>query len=93
MIYTVTLNPAIDRELKVGEIQFDSVLRASARQVDFGGKGFNVSRLLLGFDTPMPQVKRSLGLIYAVNPFGADHQSSEHDPSYEDYPDRMERLV
>jgi aldehyde:ferredoxin oxidoreductase len=30
----------------------------------------------------MPQVKPSLGLIYAVNPFGADHQSSEHDPSY-----------
>ena len=24
----------------------------------------------------MPQVKRSLALIYAVNPFGADHQSS-----------------
>jgi len=32
----------------------------------------------------MPQAKRSLGLIYAVNPFGADHQSSEHDPYYED---------
>lgn len=31
----------------------------------------------------MPQVKRSMGLIYAVNPFGADHQSSEHDPMYE----------
>ncbi len=31
----------------------------------------------------MPQVKRSLALIYAVNPFGADHQSHEHDPSYE----------
>jgi aldehyde:ferredoxin oxidoreductase len=30
----------------------------------------------------MPQVKRSLALIYAVNPFGADHQSSEHDPAY-----------
>jgi aldehyde:ferredoxin oxidoreductase len=30
----------------------------------------------------MPHVKRSLGLIYAVNPFGADHQSSEHDPLY-----------
>ena len=27
----------------------------------------------------MHQHKRSLGLIYAVNPFGADHQSSEHD--------------
>jgi aldehyde:ferredoxin oxidoreductase len=40
----------------------------------------------------MPQVKRSLALIYAVNPFGADHQSSEHDPSYKDYPDRMAEL-
>jgi aldehyde:ferredoxin oxidoreductase len=31
----------------------------------------------------MPQVKRGLGVIYAVNPFGADHQSVEHDPAYE----------
>lgn len=31
----------------------------------------------------MPQAKRSLALIYAVNPFGADHQSSEHDWMYE----------
>jgi aldehyde:ferredoxin oxidoreductase len=31
-----------------------------------------------------PQAKRSLGLVYAVNPFGADHQSSEHDPMYEE---------
>ena len=32
----------------------------------------------------MPQAKRSLSVIYAVNPFGADHQSSEHDPYYEE---------
>jgi aldehyde:ferredoxin oxidoreductase len=32
----------------------------------------------------MPQAKKSLAVIYAVNPFGADHQSSEHDPMYED---------
>ena len=32
----------------------------------------------------MPRAKRSLALIYAVNPFGADHQSSEHDPYYEE---------
>jgi aldehyde:ferredoxin oxidoreductase len=31
----------------------------------------------------MPQVKRGLGVIYAVNPYGADHQSVEHDPAYE----------
>jgi aldehyde:ferredoxin oxidoreductase len=44
----------------------------------------------------MPEVKRSLALIYAVNPFGADHQSHEHDPSYggdyEDYQERMAAL-
>ena len=36
-----------------------------------------------GQDMPahMPQAKTSLALIYAVNAFGADHQSSEHDPS------------
>jgi 1-phosphofructokinase family hexose kinase len=47
MIYTVTLNPAIDRELTVSDIQFDTVLRATSCQVDVGGKGFNVSRMLL----------------------------------------------
>ena len=40
----------------------------------------------------MPQVKRSLALIYAVNPFGADHQSHEHDGSYQFYPQRMAEL-
>jgi aldehyde:ferredoxin oxidoreductase len=41
----------------------------------------------------MPQVKRSLAVIYATNPFGADHQSHEHDPAYEeDYEYYAERL-
>ncbi len=44
------------------------------------------------FPAHMPQVKRSLALIYAINPFGADHQSHEHDPSYAAYPDRMAEL-
>ncbi len=48
MIYTLTLNPAVDRELTVPAVEFDSVLRASESRVDFGGKGFNVSRLLKG---------------------------------------------
>jgi 1-phosphofructokinase family hexose kinase len=46
MIYTLTLNPAVDRELTVSAIEFDSVLRATQARVDFGGKGFNVSRQL-----------------------------------------------
>lgn len=52
MIYTLTLNPAIDRELTVTEVQFDAVLSAVKSQVDFGGKGFNVSRLLKSMGMP-----------------------------------------
>lgn len=46
MIYTLTLNPAVDRELTVAAVEYDAVLRASESRVDFGGKGFNVSRML-----------------------------------------------
>ena len=41
----------------------------------------------------MPQVKKSLAVIYAVNPFGADHQSSEHDPMYMPAPDNNNEPV
>jgi aldehyde:ferredoxin oxidoreductase len=40
----------------------------------------------------MPEAKRSLALIYAVNPFGADHESHQHDPTYRGYPERMAQL-
>jgi len=41
----------------------------------------------------MPRVKRSLAVIYATNPFGADHQSHEHDPAIEgDFEYYEERL-
>jgi 1-phosphofructokinase family hexose kinase len=48
VIYTLTLNPAVDRELTVPALEFDSVLRATDARLDFGGKGFNVARLLKG---------------------------------------------
>jgi 1-phosphofructokinase family hexose kinase len=53
MIYTVTLNPALDRELVVQQLTFDAVLRAQASRIDYGGKGFNVSRgvVALGGDS------------------------------------------
>ncbi|UCD38652.1 MAG: 1-phosphofructokinase [Fidelibacterota bacterium] len=46
MIYTLTLNPALDRELTVPELAFEKPLRATDFRVDCGGKGFNVSRAL-----------------------------------------------
>ena len=50
MIYTLTANPALDRELRVPAILFGDVLRATATRVDPGGKGFNVSRALRGLN-------------------------------------------
>jgi len=48
MIYTLTLNPAVDREYSVSTLEYDSVSRAIGTRLDYGGKGFNVSRLLKG---------------------------------------------
>jgi len=50
-IFTVTLNPAIDREFSVPAISYDQVLRSRAQSIDFGGKGFNVSRMLKSLGT------------------------------------------
>jgi aldehyde:ferredoxin oxidoreductase len=40
----------------------------------------------------MPQYKPGLGVIYAVNPFGPDHQSSENDPVLMMPDDSQERV-
>jgi aldehyde:ferredoxin oxidoreductase len=66
----------------------------SARAAEALGVGEDLVVAVKNHELPahMPQVKRSLALIYAVNPFGADHESSEHDPSYRWYPDRMAEL-
>jgi len=75
---------------------FGAVLaEGSARAAEMIGKGTSdrvVAVKNQELPAHMPQVKRSLGLIYAVNPFGADHQSHEHDPSYADYPERMAEI-
>ncbi len=52
MIYTVTLNPAVDKQITVPTVSLGTVLRASAVQSDPGGKGFNVSRALKMQDVP-----------------------------------------
>ncbi len=58
----------------------------SAKAADRLERGHEYLTTVKGSEAPahMPHAKRSLGLIYAVNPFGADHQSSEHDPMIED---------
>jgi aldehyde:ferredoxin oxidoreductase len=64
----------------------DVLAEGSAHAADKIGKGHDYLITVKGAEAPahMPQAKRSLGLIYAVNAFGADHQSSEHDPNIEE---------
>jgi 1-phosphofructokinase len=46
VIITVTPNPVVDRTLTVPRIVFNEMVRATASRLDWGGKGFNVSRAL-----------------------------------------------
>jgi aldehyde:ferredoxin oxidoreductase len=54
----------------------------AAKKIGHGAEDLVVAVKNHELPAHMPQVKRSLALIYAVNPFGADHQSHEHDPAY-----------
>ena len=77
----------------------DVLANGSRRAADLLGRGHDLLITVKGSEAPahMPQAKRSLAVIYAVNPFGADHQSSEHDPMIEEgasdlYLDRLALL-
>ena len=87
----VTLVEKIARREGFGDL----LARGSANAAEIIGRGTEdlvVATKKQEAPAHMPQVKRSLGLIYAVNAFGADHQSSEHDPSYKWYPERMAEI-
>jgi aldehyde:ferredoxin oxidoreductase len=79
------LNQIVRRE-GFGDVLADGS-EAAARKIGKGAVEFVVTVKAAELPAHMPQVKKSLALIYAVNPFGADHQSSEHDPMYVPDPD------
>ena len=46
MVYTLTLNPALDYVMKVGALHFDEINRCESETFYCGGKGINVSTVL-----------------------------------------------
>ena len=73
---------ALDAIVKAEGPLGKALSQGSERAAQMWGNGADECLITVkGSEAPahMPQAKRSLALIYAVNPFGADHQSSEHD--------------
>ncbi|WP_227764800.1 aldehyde ferredoxin oxidoreductase family protein [Zhaonella formicivorans] len=73
-----------------GDLLAEGSYRAAQK---IGGDALSMTMSVKGQELPahMPQFKPAVGLIYAVNPFGADHQSSEHDSFLTMPPDSQER--
>lgn len=46
MVYTVTLNPALDYVMQVEKLRYDDINRTTAEKIYYGGKGINVSVIL-----------------------------------------------
>jgi len=69
---------------------FGDVLAEGSKRIAemFGTEAEKIAVQTKGVEWPahMPQIKASLALAYACNPFGADHQSSQHDPMMESEP-------
>ncbi len=59
MIYTVTLNPALDYVMKVGNIRYDDINRSESEEIYYGGKGINVSVIL----TRLGVENKALGFV------------------------------
>lgn len=76
------LNQIVQRSTSLGRILSEGSARAAEI---WGSEARKCLITVKNEEAPahMPQSKKSLGLIYAVNAFGADHQSSEHDWMYE----------
>ena len=62
----------------IGDVLADGYQRAISLWGEASRK-FAIQVKNQAFPAHMPRVKPSLALMYAVNPFGADHMSSEHD--------------
>ncbi|MCA9930016.1 MAG: aldehyde ferredoxin oxidoreductase family protein [Anaerolineales bacterium] len=91
----VKLTEMIGKREGFGNLLAEGSARA-AETIGKGSENLVVTGRKMEYPAHMPQVKRSLGLIYSVNPYGADHQASEHDGTYEGgfkhYQDRLAQI-
>lgn len=59
MIYTITLNPALDYVMRVDDLRCDDINRTTSEEICYGGKGINVSVIL----TRLGIANKALGFV------------------------------
>lgn len=79
-IYHDVLTKIAYRDGELGNLLAEGSYRA-AEKIGKGAIELSMTCKKQELPAHMPQYKPSLAVIYSVNPFGADHQSSEHDGS------------
>ncbi len=77
-VYEKLLVEIATRSTPLGDMLAEGSYRAAEKL------GSEAKEMFMGvkkqeFPYHMPQFKPAVGIVYATNPFGADHQSSEHD--------------
>lgn len=90
MIFTVTLNPSLDKYFVVDHVRADAVNRGTIKEVNAGGKGINVSRFLkalgvdsviltfVGGDVGQTIIKALVASGFSVKDFGSEGNTREN---------------
>ena len=78
MIYTVTFNPALDYVMNIDNLQMGEINKAKSEQINYGGKGINVSAILsrLGIENT------ALGFIAGFSGDKLDRKSTRLNSSH-----------
>jgi len=79
-IYESLIPKIATKEKGLGALLAEGSARV-AEKIGNGAENFVMAVKKQELPAHMPQMKANLAINYAVNPFGADHQSSEHDPA------------
>ena len=63
MIYTLTLNPALDYTVIIDELQRGKIILSDSQHMAFGGKGINVSLVLKELEMPSVAMGFAAGFV------------------------------
>jgi aldehyde:ferredoxin oxidoreductase len=87
----VTMTEKIGKREGFGDLLAEGSARAAAI-IGRGSEELVITVKKQELPAHMPQVKRGMGLMYAMTPVGADHVSAEHCPSYQSYAEEFAKI-